>query len=136
MANKQSLLILIFRLGFGVNFFLHGLLKLNSDQEAFKNFILTKFSGTIIPSAILEPFAICLPYIELILGALLIVGLFYFWAIFLSMFTMICLMSGMIIMKDWQTVGIQLVYLIYLFLLGANISGDAFNIDQLFKRND
>jgi thiosulfate dehydrogenase (quinone) large subunit len=134
MSNKLNLIIFIFRLGFGINFFLHGLTKILGDQEAFKNYILTKFSETLLPSFLIEPYAIAIPYIELLLGFLLIIGLFYYWSLLLSMLTMISLMIGMILIKDWSTVSMHLVYLIYLFLLGVNIDNDKISIDYFFNK--
>lgn len=134
MSNKLNLIIFIFRLGFGVNFFLHGLTKLMGDQEAFKNYILTKFSETILPNFLIEPYAVAVPYIELVLGFFLIFGLFYYWSLLLSMLTMISLMIGMILIKDWATVSMHLVYLIYLFLLGVNIDNDKISIDYLLNK--
>lgn len=131
MSNKLNLIIFIFRLGFGINFFLHGLTKLMGDQEAFKNYLLTKFSETILPDLLIEPFAIAIPYVELILGFLIIFGLFYYWSLLFSMVTMISLMIGMILIKDWPTVSMHLIYLIYLFLLGVNIDADKFCLDKL-----
>ena len=136
MSNKINLIIFVFRLGFGVNFFLHGLTKILGDQEAFKNYILSKFSGTLIPEFLIEPYALAIPYVELILGLFILLGLFYYWSLLLSMLTMISLMIGMILVKDWQTVGIHLVYLIYLFLLGVNIEADKLCLDYLFKKKE
>ena len=127
-------MVFVFCLGFGLNFFLHGLTKLMGDQEAFKSFIVEKFSSTIIPTVLLEPYAASIAYIELILGITLILGVFYYWSVIFSMLTMISLMVGMILVKDWSTVGIQLAYLIYLFLLGVNINSDKYCIDSLFSK--
>ena len=132
MFNKQSLLIFVFRLGFGINFFLHGLGKLLGDQDAFRSSIVTKFSDTYLPNFLLEPYAYAIPYLELILGLFLVLGLFYYWSLIFSLLTMISLMIGMIAVQNWDVVTMHFIYMIYIFLLALNYQADKICLDYLF----
>ncbi len=64
-----------------------------------------------------HPFALTIPWIELTLGTLLILGLLTRTALTLSMLFMIALMAGVTLRQDWPTAGLQLIYGFVIFVL-------------------
>ncbi len=79
-------------------------------------------------------FLMVLPFSELILGLLIVVGLFTRWALTLGGFLMTALIFGTAVRSDWQTVSIQLIYSITYFFLLLHRADNGFSLDALLDR--
>src|SRR5579859_1215596 len=94
-----------------------------------------EFAGVPLPSGLVHAFLTVLPFAELILGALITVGLFTRWALALGGLLMTALIFGTALRNDWPTVGIQMIYSITYYLLLVNRNQNRFSLDTLFHRN-
>ncbi|MGJ8657132.1 MAG: DoxX family protein [Akkermansiaceae bacterium] len=117
-ASDQTIAYTLARIGMGVNFAVHGLVRL-PKLEGFANYMTGNFEKTILPSALVKPYAYGLPIIELILGILMILGLFTRKAFIASALVMISLIFGTCMLENWATAGSQMVYLAYITVLLA-----------------
>lgn len=107
----------LLRLLLGVDLFGHGFIRILHGTAAFAAGIVAQMANTPLPPALVHPFALAIPWIELVLGTLLILGLFTRTALTLSMLFMIALMVGITLRQDWPTAGLQLIYGLVLFVL-------------------
>ena len=124
----------VFRLTLGVNFFMHGAVRIFSGMETYRGFaegIVGGYADTILPRWLLVPFAWSLPPIELTIGLLLIVGLFTRWALVACGLTMAMLVFGKCLTQDWGVVSSQMIYAIVVFLLLVYEKHNAIALDSV-----
>jgi thiosulfate dehydrogenase (quinone) large subunit len=109
-----------FRISFGINFIIHAVVKLDS-MRAFIERTSEGFNGTYIPWQLAAGYAALIPFIELVIGVLLTIGLYTRAVLFLGIFFMTTLVMGKGIQTDWDVVTSQLIYiLVFYFLLRHN----------------
>jgi thiosulfate dehydrogenase [quinone] large subunit len=125
----------VFRLALGTNFLFHGLARmLGGGVEGFASGTTKAFTGTLLPPGVVHAFLSVLPYIELILGVLILLGLFTRWALAAAGLLMALLMFGTSLRSDWVTVSIQMIYVIALYLALANLDDNCCALDKLLSR--
>ena len=107
------------RIALGVNFFIHGVARMG-NVTGFADGISKGFSETLIPVSFAYAYGLFIPYFELIIGFLILSGLFTRTAIFLSGLFMATLITGMGLQQQWGTVGSQMIYVVVIFLLLIN----------------
>ena len=74
--SDRSLAYAVFRLTFGVNLMMRGVVRIALGQAAFVTYMLTQFKDVpVMPPAFLVPFATVLPYVESVIGLLILIGL-------------------------------------------------------------
>ena len=107
----------LLRLLLGVNFLGHGVIRIYHGVPNFAVGVTEKMSSALLPSPFVHAFAMTIPWIELALGVLLVLGLFLRATLTAAMAFMIALMVGVTIHQDWPTAGLQLVYGFVIFSL-------------------
>lgn len=85
--KDKNLTYLLMRLIIGISMLGHGLVRL-PKIVAFSNGMVAKFSESMIPSFLVEPFGYVLTIAEFLLGVLLVLGLFTRQALIGSIITM------------------------------------------------
>jgi thiosulfate dehydrogenase [quinone] large subunit len=126
----------VFRLALGTNFMFHGLARmLGGGVEGFASGTTRAFTGTLLPPGVVHAFLTVLPYIELILGVLILLGLFTRWALAAGGLLMAVLMFGTSMRSDWVTVSIQMIYVIALYLALANLDDNCCALDRLLCKS-
>lgn len=80
--------------------------------------------------------AFLVPPVELIVGLLLILGLFTRIALVATLVLMAILMYGVTIVQNWDAASSQLIYNIVLFLLLAGLGYNRFALDDVFFSRD
>jgi thiosulfate dehydrogenase (quinone) large subunit len=119
------------RLILGTNILMHGAARLLTGSAKFAAALAPMFAGTPLPAPLLHAFAFCLPWVEGILGVLILFGLFSRAAYLGGLVLMLVLTFGSCLHQDWQAAGIQLTYtLIYAILLALR-GWNRFSIDSL-----
>jgi thiosulfate dehydrogenase [quinone] large subunit len=125
----------VFRLALGTNFLFHGLARmLGGGVEGFASGTTKAFTGTVLPPGLVHAFLTVLPYVELILGVLILLGLFTRWALAAANLLMAVLMFGTSMRSDWVTVSIQMIYVIALYLALANLDDNCCSLDKLLHK--
>jgi len=122
MNNKQ-LAYFLARITLGINFFIHGLVRIPKLSQ-FAEGVLGGFEGSILPAMLVEPIAYAIPFIELILGAMILLGVFSRKALTASAILMIILITGSAFKEDWGAVGTQMLYALYIFFLIFYLEND------------
>ena len=115
MNNKQ-LAYFLARLTLGINFFIHGLVRL-PKMESFANGVTKGFENTMLPEILVLPVAYAIPIVELVLGLFLILGLVTKKTLTGAAVLIIFLIAGSAFKEDWGAVGTQMLYALYIFFL-------------------
>jgi thiosulfate dehydrogenase [quinone] large subunit len=114
--SNHQLAYLLARLTLGINFFLHGLVRLPKLPQ-FVSGMEQQFSESWLPGFLVIPTAYAIPLAEFILGAMLIIGLFTRKVLTASAVLMMVLIAGCCLIENWSAVGTQMVYALYIFFL-------------------
>ena len=130
-----SLAYAIFRLTFGVNLMLRGvdsIFFLGLDN--FANGMVKQFAMTWIGPGMIQPFAHTIPWIEMVMGACLIVGLFTRPALIVGGLLMANLTFGTMFLRNFDLAWLQLTYAIAFFLLLATHAWNVISLDAMLGR--
>lgn len=111
--SDQTLAYSLARIGMGVNLALHGLVRI-PKLDQFSAWMVGSFEKSWLPEIMVSQFAHVLPFAELILGFLLLLGLFTRKAIIASAIMIIVLIFGSCLIENWSAAGSQMIYLAYL----------------------
>jgi thiosulfate dehydrogenase [quinone] large subunit len=130
MKNHREAAYALLRVTLGVIFLFYGIGKFEGGIGNFAGSINQHFSGK-LPSALVLPFAYALPFLEVLVGALLVLGLFQFAALVLGSLTMLGLTFGTVILGDPPTVAHNLQYALVFFVLLWFAEHDGYSVDRL-----
>ncbi len=123
----------VLRLAIGLLFFFAGLNKFLGEggAAAASAGIAGMFKDTYLPAFLLVPYTYTLPYLELLLGAALIVGLFTRVSLALSSLLLLSLAFGMMVAGKHEVVAQNINYtFIATVALWFNTKGGRFGIDH------
>lgn len=134
-ANTQYIAYSLLRLALGLNIFLHGLVRLGPNYSKFIEWTLGVFKNAPLPEFAVQGFAYAIPPLELLVGALLLTGLFTMPALVLGSAVMIALMAGMCIVQNWEIVGIQMIYILIYCLLTFALNYNHYSLDTVLRKN-
>ena len=115
LTNHQ-LAFFLARLTLGVNFFLHGFVRLPKLSK-FVAGMEKQFAESMLPGFLVTPTAWAIPIVEAILGALLILGIKTRATLTASALLMLVLISGCCLIENWSAVGTQMLYTLYIVIL-------------------
>tara|TARA_R100000935_G_scaffold13736_4_gene27511 strand:- start:85094 stop:85519 length:426 start_codon:yes stop_codon:yes gene_type:complete len=127
LTNEQWAFF-VARITIGINMLVHGLVRIPKLSK-FAEGLTKEFSETYLPEILVAPFAHVLPFIELTLGILLVLGWKTKFASVASGLLIAVLLFGMAMQEDWGGVGNLMVYAIFFFLLIKNLEHNAIAID-------
>src|SRR3984893_10917758 len=121
-SQKASNIVIaytILRLSFGANILLHGLSRILNGRPAFLAYLNHYFERAhLISSGMLPLFGAVLPWVETVLGLLLMLGLFSRFTLIVGALVLTALVIGTNLAQDWLVSGLQLPYcFIYYYLL-------------------
>jgi thiosulfate dehydrogenase (quinone) large subunit len=123
----------LLRFIFGLNICFHGLSRLLSDHSAFLLDLTQSMAhAALVPRAAVPVLAAVLPWIEMFVGLLLILGLFTRWALMAAFGVMALLMAGVTLAQNWNAAGLQLIYCLIYFVLLSFRERNHFSLDTLF----
>jgi len=116
LTDKQTGYALL-RIALGVNFFMHGAIRLYSGLGAFASSTAEHLAKSPLPHGFVLGFGYAIPFLEVLLGLGLILGLFTRLALTLGAVFIMALTIGVTSNQQWDVAGQQLVYSIVFFLL-------------------
>jgi len=122
MNNKQ-LAYFLARITLGINFFIHGLVRIPKLSQ-FADGVVAGFGESVLPAMLVEPIAYAIPFVELILGAMILLGIVNRKALTAAAILMIVLIAGSAFKEDWGAVGTQMLYALYIFFLIFYLEND------------
>ena len=131
--SKQKtieLAYLILRLTMGVNMFTHGVARL-LDIDKFNGWLISQFSNTILPEFIVSISSYMIPFVELIIGILLILGLFTSRTLLVGALLIVALVFGSGLQENWNVMSSQMIYAIFFFILSYLIDLNRYSLDRV-----
>lgn len=126
--KKDATAYLLARLPMGMSFFGHGFIRI-IHFGTFTGGLAKQFSGSLIPGPLVAAFASVLPFIELLTGILLLLGLFSRFAICLGTAIILALIFGSSMIQQWSGIFTQLFYAAYLAALYYFVDYNQFSLD-------
>ncbi len=135
MQNTRALSYAVLRITIGCVFLFFGIGKFVTGVAVTAQGFQHAFAKTWLPEFSVHAFAVCLPFLEVTLGALLILGLFtacvaVFTALLIAMLTI-----GVVVEGNPQSVILNLTCGVILYLLQLRIEDNQFSLDRLRRRH-
>ncbi|MEL6910342.1 MAG: DoxX family protein [Cyanobacteria bacterium J06631_6] len=118
----------LLRIVIGINYFNHGATRI-FNIPGFMDSMVTTMQSSWIPEFLVRINAALVPPVELIVGALIILGLFTRSALLACFILMAILMYGVTIIQNWDAASSQLIYNIVLFILLAGLGFNHISVD-------
>ena len=133
--SDESLAYGLFRLTFGVNLMMRGIVRIALGIPLFQNYMLTQFKDVpVMPPAFLMSFATVLPFVETVVGFCILVGLMTRPALIVGSLLMTALTFGTMMRNDFTIAWLQLTYAIAFFILIALRSWNLISVDAMMHR--
>ena len=106
-----------FRIMLGVNLFFHGFMRVLTGLSAWEQPMAATFADTYLPMTLVHIALYMIPFAEIILGVLTLLGLFTRWALIGGVLFFIVLMYGHTARQNWSGVHICMHYGLYYWIL-------------------
>jgi thiosulfate dehydrogenase (quinone) large subunit len=124
----------ILRVSFGANIMLHGVSRIVMGHAAFLAYLTHYFEkAPYFGAGMLSIFATVQPWVELILGLLLIIGLATQFSLIAGGLVILCLVIGTNLAQDWLVSGLQLIYAFLYYYLLVHLDQNRYSIDGVRK---
>jgi thiosulfate dehydrogenase [quinone] large subunit len=133
LFNPKFAGVAISRWALGLLFFYGGLSKIMGGLGNFVNgYIVPLFSKTFLPSILVTSYGYVLPYVELTLGILLIVGIYRNAVLFLAGLTLFSLTFGQMLLQQHGVVANNFIYIFFtaILLFLSEFDGWAFGMKK------
>jgi thiosulfate dehydrogenase (quinone) large subunit len=130
MNSHRQVAYALLRVTFGVIFLTTGMVKFTMGAGAFAAAVQPSFAGK-LPMFLVGPFLYLLPFGEVTVGAMLILGLFTQLALVLAGLLLMALTFGKTAVNDSATVAGNLSYILVAFVLLWLSDHDGYSIDRL-----
>ena len=124
----------ILRLSLGVDMLMHYIVRTWGISQDFVPVTEKMFDGNLLPMSWVHYFLTYLPYLEGVLGVLLLLGLWSRWALTVEGLLVSVLLFGTALRSDWTVVSHQMIYILFVFILLAKEQYDYFSVDALLAR--
>jgi thiosulfate dehydrogenase (quinone) large subunit len=132
--SDRSLAYLLLRVVLGINIAVHGFSRLYSGPAAFAEAMVSMFAKTPLPAWSVHAFAMCLPWVEALVGLLVLFGAASRLAYVIGMLEIAALTFGSALRQDWDAAGLQLTYALIYAVLLATREYNGVSVDGLFRR--
>ena len=130
MFNHREAAYALLRITVGVMFLFFGVGKFLGGVGNFAGGMAQHFAGK-LPPALVLPFGYALPFAEVTLGALILLGLFNVYALSLSGLLLVALTFGTVMLGDAPTVAHNVQYALVNFVLLYFADYNGYSLDRL-----
>lgn len=127
--SDASIAYAIFRLTFGVNIGFRGIVRISNGLDNFTGGLLKQFAVTSFPLSAVSAFGYTVPWIETVVGILLILGLWTRGALIVGGLMMTALSFGTMFLQNFDLAWLQLTYAMAFFGLLALRSWNLISLD-------
>lgn len=134
-TTPQQIAFALLRITMGINFLGHGLVRF-SKLNGFRDWMVTTFQDSLIPSFAVSIWGTVLPFAEFGIGLLLILGLFTYRASITGAIVIIFLLFGSTLIENWDWAGIQMIYGLFFYFLISNTEKNCWSIDNLIRNKN
>jgi thiosulfate dehydrogenase [quinone] large subunit len=124
---------LLLRATLGTNIFIHGLSRILAGPSHFADALVPAFQHTHLPLGFVRLFALALPWVESIVGLLVLVGIRTRFALVAGSLLILTLTFGATLNQDWESAGLQLIYATVYASLLAFRNHNTFSVDELLQ---
>jgi len=124
---------LLLRLALGAVFLLYGVNKFRAGVGATIEQMGRQFDRTFLPSLAVKAFGGALPSLEIVIGLLVLAGLFTRAALVGAGLVLIALSAGLAVLGNTATVATNLLFLLVVYVLLAHEEDNAFSLDAARK---
>ncbi len=132
MKKNPGRTYLMARLPIAVSMLGHGLDRIPKIQ-VFRDHLVDQFSNSILPLKLVGPFGTALPFLELGIGILLLLGLFTRSACVIGAISMLALIFGSCLLEQWDNVLAQMLYSLYFVMLYYYAFYNRYSFDSLMS---
>ncbi|MBE9582820.1 DoxX family membrane protein [Mucilaginibacter sp. JRF] len=132
--NNPQVSYLLARLPIAVSMLGHGLARM-PKLDKFSGWMVGEFSQSVFPQGMVHAFAYLLPFAELLVGVLLLIGLFTRYAIVGGAVIMLMLIFGSSTIEQWNNVFIQMLYGLYFAVLYYFLPYNSYAIDSTLRKH-
>ncbi len=129
MHNREIAYALL-RVTVGMMFLFYGVGKLLGGIGGFASGMVERFAGSFLPSSLVEPFAYVLPFAEVAIGALLVLGLFNVATLTLAGLLMLALTFGAVMLPDPPTAAQNVTFALVIFVLLWSAEHNAYSLGR------
>jgi thiosulfate dehydrogenase [quinone] large subunit len=133
-TNDKSLAYALLRIALGVNFAGHGLIRIHNGVANFATTTAEHLAKSPLPQSFIHAFSNAIPFIEAILGLVLILGVFTRIALVCGAVFMMLLTIGVTSNQQWDLASQQLIYSVVIFMLLYLLEHNSFAIDNYIHR--
>jgi thiosulfate dehydrogenase (quinone) large subunit len=100
----------LIRWALGVMFLVGGISKIMMGRGFVTGYLVPAFEKTFLPGGLVAAYGYALPYVEAVIGVLLVLGLFRHFALLLTGVTLVSLAFGQILLQQHGTVANIFLY--------------------------
>ena len=124
---------LLLRVTIGMNICVHGVSRIFGGPAAFAHSLIASFQKTFLPAWAVFGFGLVLPWLEAILGLLVLTGFRTRLALIAGSILLIVLTFGSTLRQDWESAGLQLIYASIYSVLLAFLNKNTYSLDALLR---
>ena len=129
--NPRSAAYLSMRLTLGFVFLFYGVGKLQTGMTSFGQGLEKDFASTWLPTRAVYVFGVLLPFLEVMVGVLLVLGFLRFFTLAFAGSLVVILTSGLAISGNPGGVAHNLIYALLIFLLLRHFDDDEICLDRV-----
>ncbi len=129
MHNREITYALL-RVTVGVLFLFSGIGKLLKGVDNFAFGMMERFADSPLPSSLVELFVNVLPFAEVAIGALIVLGLFNVATLTLAGLLVLALTFGAVVLGDPPTVTHNFTYALGIFVLLWSAEHNGYSLDR------
>lgn len=127
--NNSSLAYVLLRISMGINMLGHGLVRI-PKLNAFADGMTKGFEKSWLPPSMVHLFGTVLPFLELLIGILLIIGLKTKLALIAGAVLVIVLLFGSSTVENWDGMGTQMIYALFFYFLLHKLENNKYSVDN------
>ena len=131
----RALGVLILRMTLGLNILLHGVTRtITGSLAGFVGNTVKTFQNSPLPEWQVRAFATIIPFCELAIGIMLLLGLATRWTLIAGSLLMAGLIFGTALRSDWNLLELQMFYCLLYFILFMCQRYDVYSVKTLTGR--
>jgi thiosulfate dehydrogenase [quinone] large subunit len=134
MSRDAILGYTLLRVILGVNILSHGISRIITGPTAYAATLVTQFQSTPLANWLVSGFGSALPWIEALLGVLLLLGIKLRWTVLLGGALLAVLTYGVCLIQQWEVAALQLIYAVVYALLLILRQWNVISIDGWLAR--
>ena len=131
-SSDVALAYALLRITLGINIAIHGISRILASPALFVAELGRQFENTVLPHFVVQAFGYALPWLETLLGLLVLFGAWIGVALVAGALVIRLLTLGSTLHQDWNVAGLQLICAaVYSVLIGLR-GFSSISVDGLF----